>query len=101
MEKNFKVLKEELKQLAVELHSEKIDLKKNQREGAIVAACALQYSILKNRMDCRHKHIAYSMMKGRTYEQIEPKCKEDNKPNMDLVKRIIDEYSAQNVRACA
>lgn len=43
--------------------------------------------------EARHKHIAYSMMRGRKYEQIEQKTRPDNKADMKYVEQIIAEYS--------
>jgi len=99
--KNYLTLKSELKQLAAELHADKADIKATQKESGSGAACTQQYQILKKKKECRHKHIAYSLMRGRTYEQIESKCREDNKPDQDLIRRIIDEYSTTNVCAGA
>jgi hypothetical protein len=109
--KNFQTLKQELKQFAVELHDDKATLRKSQRgdipferdsTGMITNhPSTLQYLLLKKKRLCRHKHIAYSMMKGHTYEQIEPKCRADNKPDQDLIQEFIDVYGTQNVRACA
>lgn len=101
MEKNYQTLKQELKQLASELHDDKAEIKATQKENGSGAASIQQYRIHYKKRDCRHKHIAYSMMRGRTYEQIEPKCREDNKPDQDLIRRIIGEYGTQDVRACA
>lgn len=95
MEKNIKVLKQELKQFALELHNDKADLKKTQRETGY--AGNLQFSLHVKKREYRHKHISYSMMRGRTYEQIEQKCAENNKPDMALIQRILDEYNTKNV----
>ena len=81
--KNYLTLKEELKQLARELQALK------------------PWTNHSKKRICRHKHIAYSMMRGRTYEQIEAKCRKDNRPDMDLIQRIIGEYNiAADVRPC-
>jgi len=99
--KNFKTLKEELKEMAVKIKETKIETKDTQKKGEY--AGSLQYALLKFRREYRHKHIAYSLMRGRSYEQIEPKCREGNEPNKDLIQEIIDEYSQteEDVRACA
>ena len=41
----------------------------------------------------RHKHIAYSMLKGKEYEQIEPYVRPGNEPSMKLVEQYMEEYS--------
>ena len=43
----------------------------------------------------RHKHIAYCQLRGRERHQIE-KPREDNLPNEDLIKRYMDEFSAES-----
>jgi len=92
-------LKKELKIKAAEIRKTKIQIKELQKSRDY--AGKLQYSLLHLKRDYRHKHIAYSMLRGRTYEQIEPKCHENNKPNMDFVKEIMDEYSENYVRLSA
>jgi type I site-specific restriction-modification system R (restriction) subunit len=99
--KNYQTLKQELKQLAVELKTDKIDIKNTQKECGPGSASILQYQIRKKKHIYRHKHIAYSMMRGRTYEQIESKCRENNKSDQNLIRELINEYGTQNVRACA
>lgn len=88
-------LKDDLKIKAAKIRKDKIKTKTRQKAGEY--AGDLQYSLLKQRRDYRHRHIAYSMLRGRTYDQIESKCREDNKPNMDLIKELMDEYSKDNV----
>ena len=99
--KNYRVLKLELKQAALELRATKADIKATQKEHGSGAACTQQYTILKMKRSYRHKHIAYSMMRGKTYEQIEPKCREGNEPDHKLIQEIIDAYSAKDVCAGA
>ena len=41
----------------------------------------------------RVHHIVYCLLRGKTYEQIEKKCREDNKPNMSLVQEIKNVYT--------
>jgi hypothetical protein len=99
--KNFKTLKAEQKEMAVKIRETKSETKETQKKNEY--AGSLQYSLLKLRSEYRHKHIAYCLMRGRSYEQIEPKCREGNKPNKDLIQEIINEYSQKesDVRACA
>jgi len=91
----MKNLKEEQKALAGKIKDNKKDIKERQRNGDY--AGHQQYNLLKQKKEYRHKHLAYCMMRGRTYEEIENKCREDNKPNMDIVKEIMDEYSKSDV----
>lgn len=49
----------------------------------------------------RHEHIAYCLVRGRTYEQIEQKVREDNKPNMDIVNKLYEALKAEVDKANA
>lgn len=102
-EKNFRSLKAELKQLASELHADKVTIKFTQRTygSGSEATYNMQNGLLRKQWLCRHKHIAYSLLKGNIYEQIEPKCREDNKPDQNLIQEILKAYGTQDVRACA
>ena len=39
----------------------------------------------------RHEHLAYCMLRGTPYENIETKVREGNEPNMNIVNAIISE----------
>src|SRR5574343_1724333 len=49
----------------------------------------------------RHMHIAYCLLRGRTYEQIENKVKEGNGPSIDRVEYYMQEYSEVEPIECA
>jgi len=97
--KMINVLKEELKGMAVEIREKKYGVKEKQRSGK--DAWREQGDLYSLKYDFRHKHIAYCLMRGRTCEQIEQKCREGNEPNQHLIGRLIDEYSQTeaNVRS--
>jgi hypothetical protein len=76
-------LKQELKELATEIRSLKSQ-RKSSKNGYVSGLFGKRY-------DARHKHIAYSMLRGRDYEQIENKCNEA--PDMDVVKAIMESYN--------
>lgn len=95
MEKTIKNLKEEQKSLALEIKNNKNNIKEKQRSGNY--AGNQQYTLLKQKQEYRHKHIAYCMLRGRSYEQIENKCRKGNEPNFDIIKRYMDEYSKKDV----
>jgi len=40
----------------------------------------------------RHMHIAYCLLRGRKYEQIESKVKDGNEPKWDTVNAIVEQY---------
>jgi hypothetical protein len=109
--KNVWTLKNELKQLASELRNDKAEIKKIQKnpprettlcaDGLIYCAGGLQYKILRKRKTYRHKHIAYCLIRGRSYEQIEQHCRKGNEPDQNLIQELIREYRTDNVCACA
>ena len=78
-----------LKKEAKEIRIAKIELKETQRSGGY----GNQWGLVCKRQDWRHKFIAYCMIRGRSLEQIERYCHEDNKPNMVKVERLIKEFS--------
>ena len=76
----------ELKQLIKDTAAEITKLKATRKEawcGYVSGLKELQYKF-------RHHHIAASLLRGRTIEQIESKVDLENNPrNMDYVKRIM------------
>jgi hypothetical protein len=80
--KKIKKLKEELKTLAVEIRKQKAARK--------AADNGFVYGLDADRWRARHLHIAYCMLRGRLYEEIEKKCHES--PNMDHVRSIMRKY---------
>lgn len=68
----------------------KQDTKNAQREGVVTDG---QWDIVKAKRKIRHRHLAYCMLRGKRYEQCEQKCRKDNKPNMELIKKIIWDYT--------
>jgi hypothetical protein len=63
---------------------------KNSRKGKTVDELAsVQFDIWRSKRDYRHTHIAYSLVRGRAYGQIE-NPRENNKPNWDIVNRLKD-----------
>ena len=85
-----KEVKEELKKEAKEIRSLKHACKNCQRgthEGEYVG----QWKVDSASWEWRHKHLAYCMLKGRSYEEIERKCSDDNKPDFKLVEKYKEE----------
>jgi hypothetical protein len=97
-------LRNELKQLAIDIHKTKADCKEYQREHGGSDGDSFFFTITKLKSDFRHKHIAYCTMRGTKYEEIERNCDPNNQPNFDLIKEIIDAHTTkavEDVRACA
>jgi len=102
--KTIKSLKLELKELALELKTNKSNTKDLQRNNDYNAG-SLQYKSLGLKREFRHKHIAYCLLRGRRYEEIERNCGSNNKPDFDTIREICDAYetkkASEDVRTCA
>lgn len=92
-------LKSELKQLAKEIRKWKRNRKEDRRFELKMSLWKIQGYVDYYKHEFRHKHIAYCMLRGRTYEQIELYCKVS--PNFDLVNKIMEEYGPQTICASA
>lgn len=68
--------KQILKNKAVEIRAMKLATSNGFREGR---PAGLQWSLVLKKEEYRKMHIAISMARGRTMEQIEPKVREDHK----------------------
>ena len=85
---------------AIKILSEEIKaLKKYVRNSQNTDRSEQQSILHGKRLYVRCMHIAYALMKGHTYEQIE-KPAENNPPNWEKIKEIQDEYT-EDVRSCA
>ena len=56
-----------------------------------------QHSLHDMRREYRHKHIVYSLARGRTMEQIEPKVREGNEPSRHEIERLKKLYEFDKV----
>ena len=87
----LKEIKEMLKKEAKEIRTLRHDCKDTQRgikEGKLV----YQEDVASASWKWRHKHIAYCMIRGRSYEEIERKCHEGNEPSFQLVEKYKEEF---------
>lgn len=85
-------MKEELKQLAVEIRKEKYECRENQRKGR---KCDFGYRNLSSVY--RHKHIAYCLLRGRTMQQIENKNRKNNEPSQYEIKKYMELYREEAI----
>lgn len=85
----MKTIKENLKTDANTIKKIKNDMKNGMRKGKYV--WREQGDLLRMQHDFRYHHIAYCMLRGREYHEIENKVKPNNEINMDRVERIIEE----------
>ena len=90
---NISKLKQKIKLLAVQIRE-----KKSQRKGA--PHYGEVPGLRLDRFMARHFHIAYCMLRGRKYEEIEKKC--HVKPDTKLIERIMEDYrDEEDVRLSA
>lgn len=52
-----------------------------------------QGKLFQQKLEFRHKHIAYCLLKGRTLEEIERTVHEGNEPNQQLIDKYIGEFT--------
>ena len=86
----FAMVKNVLKVEAKELSALKIEIKETMRSGKYAGKLQWQLSLKKS--EWRHKHIAYCLLRGRTIDEIESYCHDDNKPNIQLVEKYKGEF---------
>ena len=84
-------LKMELKELAKEIKLWKFLRKPINRKDTGLQQWDVDYGLFQDKREFRHKHIAYCLLRGRSYGQIE-QPREDNKPDMIYVQMVMEEY---------
>ena len=94
----YNKLKEEQKALAEQIRQWKSNRKEKRRIELNLKQWEVQYKLYRLQDKYRHKHIAYCMLRGRTYEQIERKC--EVSPDFNQIERIMGEYE-QKQALCA
>lgn len=67
---------------------------------------ALREELHRHRVDivrkvARDTHVAYGLIRGRTYEQIEPKTNPDSAPDWDAVNKMVAKYGPKPAPAMA
>jgi len=88
------VLKNELKSMAAELKSSKVVFKEKQRTDVNDGSTwILDTRIKKLKFEFRHKLIAYCLLRGLVYGNVERSCKEGNEPNWSYIEGVRNEYS--------
>jgi len=79
-------VKEQLKKMSERLKQLRHEIADTQRKGNVASDLMSEQSFTKR--EFRHRHIAYGLLRGRTYEQIENKVKEGNEPNFQRVEDL-------------
>jgi hypothetical protein len=88
-------LKAELKQLAKEIREFKY-LRDHWWDHREQSQGAYQWAVESRADDFRHMHIAYCMLRGRKYEEIERYCREA--PDFNRIKHIKWEHGNKTLR---
>jgi len=107
MREKMRVEKEWLKTMAIEIRKKRKEWKENQRAYHFMEAPTTMnweenmrergrmYKAFRQleqwSYEYRHRHIAYSLVRGNKYHQIERTVREGNEPNMKMVIRILEE----------
>lgn len=95
----YPMMKDGLKQLAKEIHEWKSNRKQDKREKLNLEQYEIQYRIDKRKDEFRHTHIAYCMLRGKTYEQIENHCRV--LPNFNRINKLMEENEQKTICASA
>ena len=95
----YPALKAELKVLASELKEWKQNRKLIRRTELKLKQWQVQDEIDWRKFEFRHKHIAYCMLNGRKYEQIENYCRVA--PNFSEIDRIMEKHEQKTICASA
>jgi len=88
-------LKIRLKQLAKEIREWKANRKQDRRSKLNMRQWEVQSQVDWRSHEFRHRHIAYCMLRGRKYEEIELTCK--NPPDFDEIDRIRGQYEQKTL----
>ncbi len=89
----MKTIKQNLKEQAKTIRTLKDAINSGMREGKYV--WREQGDLLRAQRKFRYEHVAYCMLRGRTYEQIENKVKPENEIDMEGVKKIMTTMLAE------
>ena len=93
-------LKSRLKELALHNRKEKAMFKDCQR-GKTLWPDLHVFNRSGPQGSYRHMHIAYCLLRGRSYEQIENKVKPGNEPSWRAIEFIMQEYRDVEEIACS
>lgn len=84
-----KCLKVKIKSLAAEARIIKDEIKKTRDPG--LRYSLHEHNVLVVRHEARHTLLAYGFLRGRTYEQLENKCKHQM-PDWKKVRKMVEKY---------
>lgn len=84
-------LKIELKKTAKTIRELKSHKKLKNRDNWSIYDLNFKIQALSHQF--RHKHITSCLVRGKTYEQIEPTVRKGNEPNWNLIRSVADELT--------
>ena len=82
--------KNELRQYYKDRNALKFEKFKEKYDGR--ECFSIEKDIRKAKYEFRHQHITYCLVRGRSYEQIEQKVRENNEPNEDYINELLETY---------
>lgn len=91
--RNIDKLKSYLKETAIKIRQTREQYKQAQRANLIQTANKFLWQLRDLQYEYRHHHIAYSELRGKTREQIEPKTRDNHKPNETYIRQLKKEYA--------
>ncbi|MCK9279302.1 MAG: hypothetical protein M0P71_01605 [Melioribacteraceae bacterium] len=89
--KNIKRMKANVKLVSNNIKEMKEELKTKQKKGDY-KSWSLMSDLNSYKNDVRNTHIAYAMAKGRVYQKIESKVRDNNEPNWWAIKANIENF---------
>lgn len=92
-------LKMELKKLAKEIKEWKRNRKEDKQLELGIYQWEAEGQVKWRKDDFRHKHIAYCILRGRKYEQIENYCRVS--PDFGRIDKIIESHGPKTICASA
>jgi len=93
----YPMMKDGLKQLAKEIREWKGNRKQDKRAILKMEQWEVQDKINWRKDEFRHTHIAYCMLRGRIYEQIEKNCRV--LPNFNRIEKLMTDNEQKTICA--
>jgi len=90
LSQQIRELKRELKQYYTDVRNMKWSDVEKKYKGRY--SYTIERDIKKAKYEFRHQHIAYCLARGKTYEQVEQKVRENNEPNQEYVGKLLEIY---------
>ena len=95
--KNINEMKQELKRLGADIRETRIKFKNAQRDSSTDWSTEHKFrtALETYTFRYRHLHIAYGLLRGKEYKEIERKTKPDNEPSWGLINGIIEDFNLE------